>query len=266
MRVFVFCLFVLISGTVLAQNSINQTDGKGQRQGLWMKRDSDGKLIYQATFKDNKPVGEMKRFHPNGKIRAILNFTEGSDESDAQMFDEHGKLIAKGKYAGQKKNGEWTYLADSKIVLTENYVDGLKEGVSKRFYKTGELLEESSWKNDKLNGAYRSFFQDGQVYLECGYSGGKLNGKFKSWHVDGKPELEATYYDGARDQDWKYFDKDGNLLYTLKFDMDKLLNPEVQDSVEKSRSEEYKTKADDVPDPDQFRQNPEEYMRLMQNQ
>lgn len=264
MRLSILCLFFLISGPIFAQNVINQTDALGQKQGFWTKRDAEGNLLYQATFKDDKPVGEMKRFHPNGKIKAVLNFVEGSEISDAQMFDEHGYLIAKGKYIGQKKTGEWSYLTGSKIVSTETYENGLKSGLSKRFYKTGELLEESNWQNDKLHGIFRSYFQEGQVYLECNYTGGRLNGKFKSWFLNGKPELDAVYYDGARDQDWKYFDKDGNLIYTLKFDLGKLLNPEVQDSIEKVKSEEYKTKADQVPDPEKFMQNPEEYMRQMQ--
>lgn len=257
-----FFLFLTLVG--LSQNTINQKDSEGKKQGLWMKRDQDGKLIYQANFKDDKPVGEMKRFHPNGKTKAVLKFTEGVDESDAQLFDERGSLIAEGKYVEQKKSGKWNYLINSKIVLTENYKDGLKEGPSQRFYITGELLEESNWQAGKLNGMYRTFFPDGKILLECNYTDGRRNGKFVSRFPNGSPEIDGTYYDDVRDQEWNYYDLEGNLRYTLKFDLGKLLNPEVQDSIENARTGVYKTKDDHIPDPEKFLQNPEEYMRQMQ--
>jgi len=264
MRGLIIYLLLLMSGSIIAQNTVNQTDAQGRKQGFWTKKDTEGKLIYQATFKDDKPVGEMKRFHPNGKLKAVMNFTAGTDESDAQLFDERGKLIAKGKYSGQKKIGEWTYLLDSKVVSTETYLDGQKNGISKRFYKTGELLEESNWQNDKLNGIYRTYFQDGKAFLECNYSQGLRHGAFKTWFPNGTPELDAIYTNDARDKDWIYYSESGELLYTLKFELGKLLNPEVQVRIEKERVGSFKSKGDSVPDPEKFMQNPEEYMRLMQ--
>lgn len=263
MRGLIICLFLLMSGILLAQNAVNQVDALGKKQGFWTKKDREGRMVYQGTFKDDKPVGELKRFHPNGAVMAILNYVEGTDDSGAQMFDEKGKLIAKGKYIGQKKTGEWTYMANSKIVLTETYIDGKKEGISRRFYTTGELLEEAGWKGDKQHGIYKSYFSNGKTYMECNYLEGRLDGSFKSWSLDGTPELEANYKNGARDKDWKYFGVGGRLIYILKFDMGKLLNPEVQDSVEKARGAELNPNSR-IPDPEKYMQNPEEYMRLMQ--
>ncbi|HAH25774.1 MAG TPA: hypothetical protein DCL77_18790 [Prolixibacteraceae bacterium] len=265
MRKLIIFIFLLLSGSIIAQNKVNQLDTQGRRQGFWTRKDADGKLLYQATFKDDKPVGEMKRFHPNGKIKAVLNFVEGSELSDAKLFDEAGHQIAQGKYMGQKKTGEWTFFLDTKIVSTETYLNGQKNGVSKRFYKTGELLEESNWKDDLLNGVFRSYFQDGKLFMECNYSQGKQNGSFKSWYADGTPELEGSYSNDIRDKDWKYFDKTGKLAYTLKFQLGKLLNPQVQDSINVSQADLYKTKDDNIPDPEKYRQNPEEYMNLMKS-
>ena len=264
MRGLIICLFFLMSGSMIAQNTVNQVDAQGRKQGFWTKKDTEGKLIYQATFKDDKPVGEMKRFHPNGKLKALMNFTEGTDDADTQLFDERGKQIAQGKYSGQKKIGEWTYLLDSKVVSTETYLNGQKNGTSKRFYKTGELLEESNWQNDKLNGIYRTYFQDGKAFLECTYSEGLRNGAFKTWFPNGQLEIDAVYTNDLRDKDWKYFSESGELQYTLKFALGKLLNPEVQAQIDKEKAGIYKSKGDSIPDPEKFMQNPDEYMRLMQ--
>lgn len=263
MHKLIVLIFFFISANILAQNNTNQTDAQGKKQGAWIKKDVEGKLIYQATFKDDKPVGEMKRFHPNGIVKAILNFSEGSNESDAQLFDEKGKLIAQGKYDGQKKAGEWKYLADGKIISTETYRNGQKHGIAKRFYKTGEILEESNWVNNLIDGTYRSYFQDGKIFLECKYTEGKRDGSFKTWFSGGALELEASYSNDEKDKEWKYYDESGKLLFTLKYDLGQLLNPEVQDSLDKAQSGNYKPH--NIPDPEKFMQNPEEYMQIMQS-
>ncbi|OFX58388.1 MAG: hypothetical protein A2066_14840 [Bacteroidetes bacterium GWB2_41_8] len=263
MRVLVIYFLLLISGNVMAQNAINQLDAMGRKQGFWTKKDAAGKLLYQATFKDDKPVGEMKRFHPNGKIKAVLKFIDGSELSDVNLFDEAGRMIAQGKYTGQNKTGEWSYFQDSKIISTETYLKGQKSGISKRFYKTGELLEESNWLNDQLHGVYRSYFQDGKPNLECSYSAGKRNGSFKTWFPNGSPELDAFYTDDVRDLDWKYFDETEKLRYVLKYKLGELLNPEVQDSIDRQKSDILQLKDENIPDPEKFIQDPAEYMRLM---
>lgn len=265
MRGLIICLLLLMSVSMIAQNTANQVDAQGRKQGFWTKKDAEGKLIYQATFKDDKPVGEMKRFHPNGKIKVLLNFVEGSEISDAKLYDERGKLVASGKYDGQKKTGEWSYLLDARVVSTETYLDGKKNGVSKRYYKTGELLEKSNWLNGKLNGLYQTFFQDGKIFLECNYSEGRRNGYFKTWFPNEKPDLEAFYTNDTRDKNWSYFDETGKLLYILKFELGKLLNPEVQDSIDQNKAGMYRSKKDTIPDPEKYMLNPEKYMQLMQN-
>ncbi|HEY3369467.1 MAG TPA: toxin-antitoxin system YwqK family antitoxin [Prolixibacteraceae bacterium] len=265
MRRLIIFIFLLLSGSIIAQNTVNQVDAQGRKQGFWTKKDTGGKLLYQATFKDDKPVGEMKRFHSNGKIKAVLNFIEGSELSDVKLFDEGGHLVAQGKYIGQKKTGEWNYFLDTKVVSTENYLNGQKNGISKRFYKTGELLEESNWKDDLLNGIYRSFYQDGKVYMECKYTQGKRNGPFKTWFAEGALELDGLYASDVPDKDWLYYDRSGTLLYTLKYDKGKLLNPEVQDSIDAVQFSNYKTKGNNIPDPEKFMQNPEEYMNLIKS-
>jgi len=265
MRGLIILIFLLFSGSIIAQNTVNQVDAQGRKQGLWTKKDTSGRLLYQATFKDDKPVGEMKRFHPNGKVKAEMNFESGTGISNAKLFDEQGNLIAQGKYDGQKKTGEWSYFLASRIVSTETYVNGLKEGLCKRFYTTGELFEESNWDKDKLNGIYRTYYQDGKIYLECNYTDGKRNGKFRTNFSNGNTELDASYTDEVKDSNWQYFDEGGKLLYTLKFDHGELLNPGVQDSIDRIKSDTYKTKEDRIPDPEKFMQNPEEYMNLMKN-
>lgn len=264
MRILIIVLMLIVSGSLMAQNGVNQVDAQGRKQGFWTKKDARGRLLYQATFKDDQPVGEMKRFHPNGKIKALMNFTEGSLVSEAKLFDESGHKIAEGKYLDQKKTGEWNYFLDDKIVSLENYENGEKNGLSKRWFSSGELLEEANWKNGKLDGIYRTYFQNGKLYLECKYNMGQRNGIFKTYFPDGTLELDAFYTNDVQDKSWLYYNEKGDLLYTLKYDKGKLLNPEVQDSINAAQVDAFKTRNCNIPDPEKYRQNPEEYMRLLE--
>ncbi len=98
------------------------------------------------------------------------------------------------------------------------------------------------------------------------YSEGRRNGTFKTSFSNGNIELDAFYSNDIQNKEWKYFDETGKLLFTLKYDHGKLLNPEVQDSIDQVKSGLYQSKENNIPDPAKFIQNPEEYMRLMQNQ
>lgn len=91
MHKLIVLVFLFITTGILAQNKINQTDSQGRKQGAWVKKDVEGKLIYQATFKDDKPVGEMKRFHPNGVVKAILNFTEEATNRMPNFLTKKGE-------------------------------------------------------------------------------------------------------------------------------------------------------------------------------
>jgi hypothetical protein len=94
---------------------------------------------------------------------------------------------------------------------------------------------------------------------------GLRNGSFITWFPNEIQELDAYYTDDVPDKDWVYFDEGGSHLYTLRFELGKLLNPAVRDSMDRIKAKIFKTKGESIPDPEKFMQNPDEYMRLMQN-
>ena len=71
---------------LIKSGKINVVDDKGLKQGKWMKVHTTGKLAYEVFFKDDKPIGEYKRFHLNGKLSVLLNYEENSDFSAAEFI------------------------------------------------------------------------------------------------------------------------------------------------------------------------------------
>ena len=244
-----------------AQIEVNQLDAEGRKQGLWQKRQENGQLLYEGTFRNDKPVGEFKRYHPNGKVKAIIFYAEGVDSSYVKMFDIKGKLMAEGAYLNQQKTGRWVSYDAGRMVSEENYRQGLKMGKSKTYYPSGELFEEADWENNLRTGVYRAFFVSGKPYLECQMKLGQRNGFCQVFFENGELELEGFYQSGLRHNEWKYYDKDGNYSHSFIYDLGLLLNPEVRDSLERIRFQELEENRHRLVDPEKFMNDPMEYMQ-----
>ena len=110
-------------------NTLNFTDKNGHKQGYWKKSYQNGKPAYEAYFKDDKPVGEHKRYHMNGKLNAVMKFDAKTGIAKTTLYDKNGILQAKGYYKNKLKDSVWQYYKGEDIFLSEEtYSDGKKQG------------------------------------------------------------------------------------------------------------------------------------------
>ncbi len=256
---------VLFFGCSLVGSSqVNQTDANGLRQGPWKKEYPNGRLMYEGLFSDGKPVGEWSRYYEGGQVKAKIRYVENSDSAYAQLFDPHGRKMAEGAYLDEQRTGTWILYSENRKVAEETYRQGQKHGTSRTFYPTGELFEESEWQEGVQEGNYRAFFKNGNPYMQCKYQGGKRNGLCLSHFMNGRVEMEALYKEDLREGAWKFYDEDGNLLYTLHYRNNELLNPEVRDSIDNRQLQIMERSGRSIPDPEKFMQDPSLYMMQMQ--
>lgn len=255
---FVLVLFVSFSFTGFSQ--INQTDANGLRQGLWQKNQPNGKLLYEGNFKDGIPVGEWKRYHVGGRVKAIINYTTDSDSAFTQLYDELGNKVAQGNYLNEKKAGKWTYFSENRKVADEYFENGIKNGSSHKYYDSGEILEEVEWREGAQEGKHQVFFKNGNPFMQCKVSGNQRNGICLTYFQNGKIELEANYKNGLRQGEWKYYNEDGDALYSLIYENGELLNPEVRDSISNLQLQNMEKGKDSLMDPERYLDNPSEYM------
>lgn len=259
MRITFILVLILFSFLALSQN--NQIDANGLKQGKWEKRQPNGRLIYEGSFKDDKPVGEWKRYHPGGQVKAVLNYT--GDTATVRFFDLWRKPVAEGTYYKQKKEGTWKTFSQNRIIAEESFKNDMKHGTSKKFYETGEVMEETDWVNDKQEGNHQVFFKNGKPYLQFKMSNNQRHGVCISYYQNGQRELEGYYTKGLRDKEWRFYDLSGNLSYTLFYDNGELLNPAVRDSISNLSLENLEKGKEGIPDPEKYLQNPSEYMDKM---
>ncbi len=251
-------IFLLLVFPVLAQAQINQIGLNGQKQGLWQKKQANGSLLYEGHFKDGKPVGEWKRYHQGGQLKALMFYS--GDTAQTQIFDIWRKKVAEGVFVNQKKEGLWKIFKENRVVADEEYKLGVKSGVSHKYYETGELMEEKQWLDNKEDGDYQVFYKNGQPYMQCKMKQGLRHGLFLVNFDSGAHETTGAYQNGLRHGEWKYYNKEGGLLYTLFYDNGQILNPAVRDSVDNLIMKQLEQNKGAIPDPEKYMEDPSEYM------
>lgn len=211
-------ILVLFAVSVSGQVK-NQRDAEGRKQGYWEATDRNGKLVYKGYFKDDKPVGEMTRYYPDGGVRVMMTYDEKSEKARAKFFWQNGEPAAEGNYINTKRDSIWVYYSyyTKNVSNKTTYAAGKRTGSSSSFYPSGEIAEEVWWKDDLKDGPWKQYFEDGRLKLSATYHNNKLTGKIETFYPDGKTETEGYYLDDVPDGKWTHYHDDGKIASTIEY-------------------------------------------------
>ncbi|MCB0472451.1 MAG: toxin-antitoxin system YwqK family antitoxin [Flavobacteriaceae bacterium] len=212
-------LAMLVSGIIFAQESTNQLDANGKRQGVWKKYYQNGRVRYTGAFKHGKEVGTFKYYSAASSDHpiAVKIFNPDNTIADVTFYTEEGILQSKGKMDGKNRVGKWLYFhEDGKTVMAEeNYVDGKLDGDYKTFYLSGKPTEIAYYKDGLLDSTYRKYSIKGHLYQHLTYKNGKLNGKAVYYNrKTGILTTKGQFKDDVRVGTWENYAEDGELIST----------------------------------------------------
>ena len=259
--IYFIAAIMALSLNTKSQTAINQIDTKGLKQGKWIGKFPSGNIRYEGSFVNDQPVGEMKRFHENGKLKARMIYFPLSDKVSAELFDEDGVLYAKGNYLKTAKDSTWKYFNNKRIVGQEDFSKGVKNGRLVTFFEDGKPALESNWTNGIQNGVTRSFYPSGNKKSEIMYKDGKRNGVSLVYYESGLQEIVGHYFDDNADGSWKFQDEQGMVKFELKYKAGVLLNPEIVEGMQANDFKAFDRAKGVLKDPADYLQNPEEIMR-----
>ncbi len=222
LKIIIIVCFISISVNAPAQSDtlINITDQRGLKQGHWIKKYPDKKIMYDGIFRDNHPVGEFRRYTDDGTLQSLLIFSNDGREADATMYHPNGKVSSKGKYVDQLKEGKWQFYSsaiDGYLICEENYSKNMKNGPSVKFYPDSTIAEKVSYINDLMQGEWIQYYPNGTVCEKSHYQKGKATGKFEAWYDDGKIKITGQYSNDNRDGIWLIYNDNGSLKYKLQY-------------------------------------------------
>ncbi len=204
----VLIVFLVLSVTAYAQ-PVNKTDSLGRKQGYWKKYVKDT-LRYEGNFINDKPSGEFKYYYPDGKIKALTQYSDSGKRAQTIMYFNNGKKNAEGLYVDKKKDGHWIYYGTNEIKISEEcYKKGIKEGTWKYYYDDGKINRIENYKNNLLEGERMDFYADSILMMKCLYQNNKLNGRYQYFYNSGKMLYTGTYANDLKQGEWMFFSEAG---------------------------------------------------------
>lgn len=222
LKVVLIAYMLAISALATSQTTsdINKTDQQGRKQGPWIKKYPNKNILYEGVFKDDHPVGELRRYNEDKTIKSILVFSDDGKEADATIFHPNGSVSTQGKYVNQRKEGKWKFfssLVNGYLICEEEYSKNIRNGKSVKFFEDGTVAERINFVNDIRQGEWLQFYSNGKTFLKSYYKNGMLNGKMEVWFESGQIELSGYYKNNMREGHWQVYKEDGILKYELDY-------------------------------------------------
>lgn len=195
---FIFSIILIIC-TVSVGFTQNQLDENGKKHGLWVGKDKiTGNVTFKGEFDHGTPVGEFKKFYPNKKVKAIINYK--GDTTVVKSFFERGGVMAYGMYVNEQREGEWKYFSGNGYLISkDNYSKGVKQGKSFVYNEKGQLVEESNYVDGKLDGTYLMLYPNKVEKERKTFKNGVQVGEEIKKYPNNKIMAKGNYVDGYRD-------------------------------------------------------------------
>jgi len=221
-KIAIFAFLITVSAISAGQSEteINKTDPQGRKQGHWIKKYPNENVMYDGFFKDNLPVGEMRRYNPDKSLLSVLVYNDKGTEATVTIYHPNGSTAIKGKYLNQKKEGPWQFYSEfikGYLLSEEHYIADLRNGPSIKFYPDSTVAERLNFIKDLRQGEWIQYYSNGKPCLKSNYLNGKINGKFEVWFDNGNIEFSGQYKNDVRDGLWYIYNRDGTLKYTLEY-------------------------------------------------
>jgi antitoxin component YwqK of YwqJK toxin-antitoxin module len=129
-------------------------------------------------------------------------------------------MIEEEIYLDNLRNGIMIeYTEDGKIITKGEYIDDLKEGLW--FYETPEYKELGKYVNDKPDSLWKQFYMPKEkIKFEGNYVNGDEEGKHMFYYQNGRKMTEGFYSGGLKQNDWKFYDESGFNYLTIFYEND----------------------------------------------
>lgn len=168
----------------------------GKKNGYYLKYRKDpsvGLYVWsKELYAGDKKEGTAYIYYPDGKIQQTVSYNEGKKEGLSKEYDINGMVITLLEY-----NDDFL-ISREKINRTD--AKGLKQGVWKDFYQSGNIKTERSYKDDMLHGYYKEYDNRGKLTITMLYD----NGAIVKSRVEDEPDIEIV----------NKYDNDNRLIYS----------------------------------------------------
>jgi antitoxin component YwqK of YwqJK toxin-antitoxin module len=191
-------------------------DDAGNRNGKWKDLYSNGKVLNEGQYSDNRRSGSWKFYNTAGKIEQTGSYNNGRPDGLWTWYYENGSVLREEEYfQGQRDGLSTEYSATGEIIAQGQYSDGEKNGEWK--FKSGDITENGKYITGLKDGIWKSFFSNGKLKFKGNYVQGNPDGQQITYYEDGKTKEEQYYQMGIRQKTWKKFDETGLPVLVISY-------------------------------------------------
>lgn len=122
-------------------------------------------------------------------------------------------------FKGKKFSGKKYLLYPNKdSVFVKSFLNGLEEGIQKRWYPNHFLVEERLYINGKKEGTHRGWWGNGKPKYIYHFNNDEYHGEIKEWYEDGQLFKVFHYVMGHEDGSERLWYQDGTVRanYVIK--------------------------------------------------
>jgi len=137
----------VFDGEIFTENCILR-DGKCH--GEFTLYDNNGNLRNKGMFEYGKKVGEWFWWHSNGKLLSQVTYIDDKiPDGDNIKFDQNGNINFIARFVNGKFNGPCKeYYPNGTLKSWGELIDNKKHGIYKEYFENGQLAFKSEYSND----------------------------------------------------------------------------------------------------------------------
>lgn len=193
---------------------VKKSEGKwtnNKLDSIWIFYDQFGDTIEKINYYKGKKNGYQYKFYTNDKSKNKIYkkelYVNGKKNDKSLIYYETGELYQIVGYKDDIKQGlSYQYAKNKNIISVIRYrnneiidqeninrynLNHEKEGIWREYYKNGNIKEEKSYVNDKLDGYYKTYGEDGNLIEAIKYKNGEM--LLESESIGGNIEIKEKY-------------------------------------------------------------------------
>lgn len=200
--------------------AVGLIDEEGLRQGYWEEYyiEPEGQLKSKGKYKDGKKIDEWQYFFANNQLQQIGKYLKEEKPTGLwKWYYESGQLLREENFRKGLEDGMmYEYLENGTIITEGEFIDGLKEG--EWLYQHGDHKEIGKYRDGQKSGVWKYYYLTNEsINFEGNFIDGEPDGKHKYYYDNGKLQREEIYTMGIKKDNWRYYNKLGELNLTIYF-------------------------------------------------
>jgi antitoxin component YwqK of YwqJK toxin-antitoxin module len=170
---------------------------RGRQHGPLRGWYADGQRRFTVTMRDGDADGRLRQWHPTGGLERDGTYARGEQHGSWRTWQPDGHPRSEAVYADDKLVGTSRSYRDDGIVREEIDWDANHRVALREYDETGALAREQRYVDDEVR-VSRWYFPTGQIHQESEYRNNRPDGAERMWQPDGTLVYDKCVRDGIR--------------------------------------------------------------------